>query len=364
MIKKRNSMQKKLIIQFIFTVILVAVFSTIGFYIFSYSEISHFFEMNDNNEEITKQLFTVIKKAIGIIVVNTILISSIIIRILTKTLASPLNKSIEAIKKVADGDFDVRLETTRNDEIKDLVDNFNIMAKQLGKNELLQKDFIDNVSHEIKTPINSIQGFTKLLDDNTLTEEERKEYINIILEETERLLNLSNNILKLAKLQHQEKLTNVEEVNVYEQIKKAITVLEPKWKCKNINFSISANDSYFYGDEDLLFQVWINLLDNAIKFSKENGKIEVKIEENEKSIKIGIKDNGIGMTEEEIENIYSRFYQVDKSHSGEGSGLGLSIVKRIIELSKGSINVKSIKNTGTEFLIELPKKEKENKIII
>ena len=197
-----------------------------------------------------------------------------------------------------------------------------------------------------------------------MSEQERKEYINIILEETNRLLKLSNNILKLAKLQHQDKIINNEEINLSEQIKKAVLLLEPKWKDKNINFSVDAKEVYFYGDEDLLFQVWTNILDNAIKFSNENGKISVKISVAQDKISVSIKDNGIGMDSEELGMIYTRFYQIDKSHSGEGSGLGLAIVKRIVEISNGEINVQSEKGKGTTFAIILPQKKKTNKIVI
>lgn len=186
----------------------------------------------------------------------------------------------------------------------------------------------------------------------------------IIIEETDRLLKLSNNILKLAKLQHQERITRSEQVEISEQIRKAIVLLEPKWKEKDINFSVSMENVYFDGDEDLLFQVWVNIIDNSIKFSKQNGNIEVKIEQKDSKIIIKIKDNGIGMETEELQNIYNRFYQIDKSHSGEGSGLGLSIVKRIIDLSNGTIKVESKKDFGTTMIIELPSKEKQNKIVI
>ena len=360
----KRTIQRRLVVQLAVAIILVIILSAIGLYIFTHQAISQYLVFNLDNETEKSELWKIFKLGVGIIIVNTILISIAIIRISTKMLADPLKKSIEATKKVAEGDFSVRLETKRDDETKELVDNFNRMVKQLGKTEILQKDFIDNVSHEIKTPINSIQGFTKLLDDNNLSEQERKEYINIILEETNRLLKLSSNILKLAKLQHQDKAINNEEINLSEQIKKAVLLLEPKWKDKNINFSIDAKEVYFYGDEDLLFQVWTNLLDNAIKFSNENGKISVKIGIVKDKIEVSIKDNGIGMDSDELEMIYTRFYQIDKSHSGEGSGLGLAIVKRIVEISNGEINVESEKGKGTTFTVVLPKKEETNKIVI
>jgi len=360
----KRTIQRGMVIQLSIAIILVIILSAISLYIFTHQAIAKYMVFNIDTETARNELWKIFRLGIGIIVVNTILISFAIIRISTKILAEPLKKSIEATKKVAEGDFTVRLETKRDDEIKELVDNFNIMVEQLGKTEILQKDFIDNVSHEIKTPINSIQGFTKLLDDNNLSEQERKEYINIILEETNRLLKLSNNILKLAKLQHQDKIINNEEINLSEQIKKAVLLLEPKWKDKNINFSVDAKEVYFYGDEDLLFQVWTNILDNAIKFSNENGKISVKISVAQDKISVSIKDNGIGMDSEELGMIYTRFYQIDKSHSGEGSGLGLAIVKRIVEISNGEINVQSEKGKGTTFAIILPQKKKTNKIVI
>ena len=314
----KRTIQRGMVIQLSIAIILVIILSAISLYIFTHQAIAKYMVFNIDTETARNELWKIFRLGIGIIVVNTILISFAIIRISTKILAEPLKKSIEATKKVAEGDFTVRLETKRDDEIKELVDNFNIMVEQLGKTEILQKDFIDNVSHEIKTPINSIQGFTKLLDDNNLSE----------------------------------------------QIKKAVLLLEPKWKDKNINFSVDAKEVYFYGDEDLLFQVWTNILDNAIKFSNENGKISVKISVAQDKISVSIKDNGIGMDSEELGMIYTRFYQIDKSHSGEGSGLGLAIVKRIVEISNGEINVQSEKGKGTTFTIILPQKKKTNKIVI
>ena len=361
---KKKTIQKELVIEFLITIILVAIFSIVGFYIFVHNEASKIIEINIENYEEMKELLTIIRRGIIIILLNSLVISTIIIKIGSKKILGPLEKTIKATKKVAQGDFDVRLQTKRKDETEEFVNNFNYMVKELGKTELLQKDFIDNVSHEIKTPISSIQGFAKLLDDENLSNEERKEYIGIIIEESERLLKLSNSTLKLAKLQHQDKITKKEQINITEQIRKVLAVLEPKWREKNLKVDISLNNIYFEGDENLLFQVWMNLIDNAIKFSNKNGKIEIKIEEIKENIEVEIKDNGIGMEKEDIEKIYSRFYQVDKSHSGEGSGLGLSIVKRIIELSSGTINIKSEKNKGTKILIKLPKIKKEENIEI
>lgn len=239
------------------------------------------------------------------------------------------------------------------------------MTKGLKSTENLQKEFINNVSHEIKTPISSIEGFAKLLKDKNLSDNEREEYTNIIIEESERLINLTGKMLKLSKLHNQDRIINVQEVQVAEQLRKAIVLLDSKWFAKNLKINVNLQECVFYGDEELIFQVWINLLENAIKFSKQNGKIDVKTAVVNDEINVVIRDYGIGMQEDEIENIFERFYQVDKSHSGEGSGLGLAIVKRIIELSNGKIKIESKKDKGTTITVILPvPNEKNNKIII
>lgn len=173
-IKKNNSIQKKLIIEFIITVILVIIFSTAGFYILTHNEIDELIRNQAVEKDKLRHMFWV---GIIIILANTIVISSMIIKLASRKILEPLKKMIEATKKVAEGNFEVRLETKRKDEIQDLVTNFNQMVEELGETELLQKDFIDNVSHEIKTPINSIQGFAKLLEDENLSKDEKQEYI-------------------------------------------------------------------------------------------------------------------------------------------------------------------------------------------
>lgn len=361
---KKRSIQREMMIGIMIIVILVTIFSSVGFYIFVHQEIAKIVTIDIQNNEELEGLFSVIRRGIIIILINTVIISSAIIQLASKKILGPLEKMMDASKKVAEGDFEVRLETQRKDEIQDLTNNFNHMVKELGETELLQKDFIDNVSHEIKTPINSIQGFAKLLDDVNLSPEERKEYVDIIVEESNRILDLSSNILKLSKLQHQDKINKKEQVDIAEQLRKAVVLLEPKWKEKQIEILVNLQQYYFEGDEELLLQVWTNLLDNAIKFSHPKGRIVITTEKKEDHLMIQMQDNGIGMKPEELEKIYTRFYQVDQSHSGEGSGLGLAIVKRIVELSNGTIQFTSKEGEGTTVTITLPLVEKQNKIWI
>lgn len=262
------------------------------------------------------------------------------------------------------GDYNIVIETKRKDEIGELTNNFNKMTKGLRSTENLQKEFINNVSHEIKTPISSIKGFATFLKDESLKPEEREEYANIIIEESDRLENLTSKMLRLSKLNNQDKIINKQKIELAEQIRKSINVLEPKLSRKNIKINVNLKELTFIGDEDLMFQVWINLIENAIKFSKENGKISIKLFEENNNIIVIIKDNGMGMQEDELEKIFERFYQVDKSHSGEGCGLGLAIVKRIISLSNGELKINSKKNIGTEVIVKLPIENENNKIFI
>ena len=264
-----------------------------------------------------------------------------------------------ATKKVAKGDFSVQIDNGRKyrkDEIGLLTDNFNMMVRELESNEYLSKEFMSNVSHEFKTPIASIQGFAKLLKDDKLSEEEKQEYIDIIIEESERLANLSSNIQHLSKLENKKELIKKEKVAIDEQIRKCIVILNNKLEEKNIEIGMDEDKDVFVNvNEDMLQQVWINLINNAIKYTQNGGRIDIIIDEFKDKVIVEVKDNGIGIKEENLEKIFDKFYQEDASHNSEGNGLGLAIVSKIIELHKGSIEVKSKVGEGTSFIVTLPK---------
>lgn len=364
---KRNSIQRAFVIQFIVALCILISISVLVFYIGINNSIQDkLIEINVNSREDSQELLAIVRRCLILTITSIIVISVVIIRITAKKTLQPLTQLNEATKKVASGDFTVKLETKRQDEIAELTENFNKMVKELNSIECLKDDFINNVSHELKTPISSIQGFAELLKTEDISLEERKEYSSIIIEESERLLNLASNILKLSKLDNQERVNKKQEFSVSEQIRKTISVLEPKWKNKNIKFNVHLKDKNFYGSADLMMSVWMNIIDNAIKFSNDNGAIDISVDTNNEGDKIQviIKDRGIGIKEDEIDKIFDRFYQIDKSHSIEGHGLGLAIVKRTIELSKGSINVSSKEGKGTTFTIELPIEKIENKNIV
>ena len=267
----------------------------------------------------------------------------------------PIHRLIEATRKIASGDFTVRMSFDGPGELNELVNSFNKMAEELCSIETLRKSFINDFSHEFKTPIVSIRGFAKLLKNDTLTRELREEYIDIIISESERLAELSSKVLVLSKLEHQEILTDRTTFRLDEQIRRTVLIMEPQWRKKNLNLNIELDRVVFNGSEELLHQVWLNLIDNAIKFSDPGGDVSIVLMNMENVVLFRISDNGVGMNEKTRSHLFDRFYKGDESRSSEGTGLGLSLVKRIVELSKGRITVKSLPEEGASFTIELPK---------
>lgn len=352
---KKESIQRRIIKTAILYILIVIAIAAFLFYVFVQRSINiKLIEINEQQGQSIKDLLNISSRSIRVSIVSILLITIALMQNISRKIVNPIKKITDATKKVASGDFTIELETKRDDEIGELTHNFNKMVKELNSIECLQKDFINNVSHEIKTPISSIQGFTKLLEADDLSKEERKEYAEIIKEESDRLLYLSTNILKLAKLENQERIMNKTKFNIAEQIRRTISVLEPKWKEKNIKFNVSLKEQEFWGEKDLMYQVWMNIIENSIKFSKQDGQIDVKMKTNQDSIIVEIKDYGIGMEEEEAKKIFDRFYQVDKSHTKPGAGLGMTIAKRIVELSGGKIEVTSKLNESTTFIVTLP----------
>lgn len=319
---KRDSIQRKVIVTATIYIFIIIIITSLLFYFFVHKSIDmELVQINIKQSKEAKEILNMSGKSIRIVIISIVVATVGVIAYITRKMLNPVAKITEATKKVASGDFTVHLETDRIDELGELTHNFNTMVKELNSIECLQKDFINNVSHEIKTPISSIKGFAELLEADDLSKEERKEYSSIIKEEADRLLYLSTNILKLAKLENQQRLENTEEICIAEQIRRTISVLEPKWKEKNIKFNVSLKEEKIFGEKDLLFQVWMNLIENAIKYSKANGQIDIKMKNDEKSLVVEIKDYGKGMTKEECSKIFDRFYQSDKTHSERGVGL-------------------------------------------
>ncbi len=271
--------------------------------------------------------------------------------VLAKTIVSRIKILTIASKEVESGNFEIKIEAKGKDEISKLTKNFNSMVKKIRKTEQMRQEFVANVSHEIQSPITSIMGFSTLLQSDYLDDEDKKSYAKIIEEESRRLSKLSENLLKLTTLDNEQNIIKKSNFYLDEQIRKVILMMENQWAKKNINFNINLPKTNIYADKDLLEQVWINLINNAIKFSYENKSIDINIENVENKINVSIRDYGSGISYDKIEKIFDRFYQADESRKIEGSGLGLSIVKKIVDIHNGSILVNSRIDEGTQFIV-------------
>jgi len=267
----------------------------------------------------------------------------------------PMNDLVKGMHEVSQGDFSVRVEGEHMPgDMGELVRSFNHMSCELGSLELFRKDFINNFSHEFKTPIVSIRGFAKQLERDDLTEEQRREYISIIVSESDRLANMSSNVLLLTKLENQTIVTDKTVYRLDEQLRNCILLLEKQWSEKNIDLDVDLDEADFRGNEEMVAHIWVNLLSNAIKFSPEGGLLGVMLKKAEDMLVVRVSDRGEGMDKETQMRIFEKFYQGDTAHATEGNGLGLSLVKRIVDLCGGEVTVESEPGRGTTFEVKLP----------
>ena len=358
---KRKSLYRYILLSFIIILIIMFLCSSLYFRYARYYLIDILNQHGVDLSPIDKS--RVVDGVIGA-VLETITFAAIIglvlVIVVFKHVIGPIRKMSDATKKVAKGDFNVQIENKkiRKDEIGTLTENFNMMVRELESNEYLSKEFMSNVSHEFKTPIASIQGFANLLKDKDLSEKDKEEYIDIIIEESGRLANLSNNIQQLSKLENKKGLIQKKKVAIDEQIRKCIIILNNKLEEKNIEIGMDEDKDVFLNvNEDMMHQVWINLINNAIKYTDDNGRIDIIIDEFKDRVVVEVKDTGRGIKEENVDKIFEKFYQEDSSHNSEGNGLGLAIVKKIVELHKGTIEVKSKIGEGSSFIVTIPKDE-------
>ncbi|MDR0760267.1 MAG: HAMP domain-containing histidine kinase [Treponema sp.] len=269
----------------------------------------------------------------------------------------PMRRLSEAARKIAAGDFSVRIAPLRKDGKKDFVevmfDDFNTMAEELASIEMLKNDFIANVSHEIKTPLAVIQGYAAELQNKALEPEQRSEYIKTIITSSQKLSALVSNILKLNKLEHQEIQPAAIVFDLSEQIRRCALAFEDLWERKNISFDTDMDELTVCYDESMLEIVWNNLIANAVKFTAPGGSITISLKKLAGFAEVRINDSGCGMDEETQKHIFDKFYQGDRSHSQEGNGLGLALVKKVIDITGARIGVMSKAGEGTTFTVRL-----------
>lgn len=331
------------VLSFISVLLFIVAVMLVGLYFFLNSDVITY-------EDIVSDGFW----KIAVFILSGVLVGTIITAGISRLVLKPSWQLLSGVRRLSQGDFSVRMNLGGAYEMKELASNFNNLAKELENTEILRSDFINNFSHEFKTPIVSIKGLVELLKKSSLPEEKRVAYLNIIEEELNRLSDMATNILNLSKIENQTILTDVTKLNLSEQIRTCILLLEKKWAKKEIEFKLDFDEFYYRGNEDMLKQVWINLLDNAIKFAFEKSVVAVDIEEDAEFIRVHITNSGETIPEEEFGNIFNKFYQKDKTAQREGNGIGLSIVSHIVKLHQGNVSVKSANNVTT-FTVTLNK---------
>lgn len=285
--------------------------------------------------------------------VASIIIGTVVSAVISHLPLKPINTLVNGMNRLSNGEYDTRISLGNHKIGRELSDSFNTLAEELQNTEMLRSDFVNNFSHEFKTPIVSIRGFAKLLMKDGVSEHQRVEYLKIIADESERLADMATNVLNLTKIENQSILTDITTFNLSEQIRNCVLLLEKKWVSKDLNMSVDFDEYNICGNEELLKKVWINLIDNAIKFSTNGGEVSVFINKDKHTTSVSVCNNGTEINESDNKRIFNKFYQGDTSHSSEGTGTGLAIAKKIVELHNGSITVES-NDKHTVFKVLIP----------
>lgn len=292
-----------------------------------------------------------------LLVILLVLVSAIIGCVLAVALYSLTFREFtqfeQAMNRVAKGDFSVTLPVSDESYMHDLNNAFNAMVRSLQSIETLKTDFISDFSHEFKTPITSICGFAKLLKNPNVAEEDKQEYINIIISESTRLSQLAQNTLSMSKLDNSDGAIERRVYSLDEQLRHCAIIFQAETERRHIDISVIGDDAEYYGNEELMQQMWINLIGNAVKFTPEGGSIDIAVKGGD-PVTVSVRDTGCGMDEETKAHIFDKFYQGDKSRSSAGNGLGLAIVRKIVQLAGGGIDVVSAPGQGSTFTVTLP----------
>lgn len=291
------------------------------------------------------------------------LAGSIIFLIVADFIVKPITKLTAMTQELSKGNYKVRVNYSGDDEISRLNQGFNQMAIQLAKQDETRQKFISDISHEFQTPLTSIQGFAKILKEEDLPANQRAKYADIILFNSKRLSTLAKNMLQLTMLEREEIRLDISNYSLVNQLNRVIAGETYSAEAKNIEivFNKPKKDILIDADEGRLEQVWTNILTNSIKYTNPNGLITIDIRRTLKDIEVSIEDTGIGMSKESLSHIFERFYREDKARNKEGNGLGLSIVKSIVDLHGGKIDVISQVDVGTTFIVHLPFESKSLK---
>ena len=300
---------------------------------------------------------------IGLLVLLSVCVGGVVTFAIVRVLLRPINSIINAMNRLAAGDFQTRIRFgtifARHPTVVELTDSFNKMATELEGTQILRSDFINNFSHEFKTPIVSIAGFARLLRRDDLTAQERAEYLNIIEDESLRLAEMATNVLNMTKVENQAILTDVTRFNLSEQLRNCVLLLERKWSEKALELNIDMGEYFLDGNEELLRQVWVNLLDNAVKFAPVGARLDIVVRAEGEMLAVMIGNTGSTIPPDKIGRIFGKFYQADESHAAHGNGIGLAIVKSVTELHGGSVSAQSAQDY-TQFTVKLSARHPES----
>lgn len=287
--------------------------------------------------------------------VFSVIIGIVVTKYITNAYFDPITKLADSMKTVAGGNFKVEAKTeSKISDVQEIYDSFNMMVRELAATETLQTDFISNVSHEFKTPINAIEGYASLLQEHGQTEAERQVWVDKILFNTSRLSALAGNMLLLSKLTNQSIMPQRSMFRLDEQVRQAILALESKWTAKEIDFDVELDEINYCGYDALLIHVWINLIDNAVKFDPHGGLVRLRLRKSDEGVVFTVEDDGPGIPQEETERIFNKFYRSESQRASEGNGLGLALVKQIVELSGGTVSIENLPEAGSRFTVTLP----------
>ena len=303
----------------------------------------------------------IISENTGLIVVASIVSLMILAQGITifasRHFFKPIRIISEAINRVAQGDFSVQIDTANfRNEMKDLANDLNKMITELNSIEVMRSDFVSNVSHEFRAPLSSIQGYVTLLSDPAIDDEIKNDYFVKLSDSTRQLSGLVDNVLKLSRLESQNIISETKIFRLDEQLRQAVLMFEQQWSNKNIWLDLNLPECEYNGNEELLNQMWVNLIGNAVKFTNESGEIGLSIDNSNKDfITVTVQDSGVGMIEEVKTHIFEKFYQGDTSRKSEGNGLGLALVKTVADLTNSIVTVESEFGKGSKFTIKLPK---------
>ncbi|OCT14788.1 two-component sensor histidine kinase [Paenibacillus pectinilyticus] len=287
----------------------------------------------------------------------TFVFSIVLIVIFSQFIVKPVKRLREATKRIVGGSYDMAMDVSRQDEIGELARDFTYMAQSLKQLDEMRQEFVGNVSHEIQSPLTSIQGFAQSILDQGTSEEEKERYLHIILDESKRLSSLSKQLLTLASLDKESHVIKRTVYRLDEQIRQILIHTEWQWSEKDIEIELDLPETDISADHQLLHQVWLNLITNSIKYARHGDVLHIEIKPSESAVTIVVRDTGIGISEAELPHIFTRFYKADRARNraSSGTGLGLSIVQKIIELHSGTVHVQSELGVGTTFTVRLPR---------